>query len=338
MLSSYAIQHSTRARRALSTHGKTSKKTQQSLSPFSHWAQNATTVAGLANGAPGSSLSTLNGNIGIRITNDDTLYIADSDNSRIVVIRSNSTTAVAIIQNGSDSNPLFSMPGDIFITEKYIYVADLGNSDVVRFFKNRTSPEIIAGIKGQYGNSDNTSTIGFCYSIFVDKNENLYVSDFTNNRVVRYSPNSSSGMPGMIIAGNGTSGNDSSQLNIPWGIFVNEVETLYVVDSFNHRVQIWNNGASFGVTVAGTGVNGNSLSELSYPSAIVVDLNGYMYIVDKGNSRIVRWAPNSNTGECIAACTGITDIGIDILHWPNALAFDSYGSLFISDGNNNRVQ
>ncbi|CAF1253100.1 unnamed protein product [Rotaria sordida] len=145
-------------------------------------------------------------------------------------------------------------------------------------------------------------------------------------------------MPGVVVAGDGTSGTSASQLNVPLGVFVNEAGTLYIVDSSNHRIQKWNNGASSGVTVAGTGVSGNSLSELSYPTGIVVDSNGYMYIVDYANSRILRWPPNSNSGECIAACTGVSGNGIDTLNYATALAFDSYGSLFISDGNNHRVQ
>ncbi|CAF3593765.1 unnamed protein product [Rotaria sp. Silwood1] len=63
-----------------------------------------------------------------------------------------------------------------------------------------------------------------------------------------------------------------------------------------------------------------------------------MYIADFVNSQILRWPPNSNSGECIVACTGISGVGIDMLYGPFALAFDSYGSLFISDGNINRVQ
>ncbi|CAF1489272.1 unnamed protein product [Rotaria sordida] len=145
-------------------------------------------------------------------------------------------------------------------------------------------------------------------------------------------------MPGVVVAGDGTSGSSASQLYGPQGVFVNEMGTLYIVDGSNHRIQKWNNGASSGVTVAGTGVSGNSLSELSYPSGIVVDSNGYMYIVDFGNSRVLRWPPNSNSGECIAACTGVSGNGIDTLYYASTLAFDSYGSLFISDGQNNRVQ
>ncbi|CAF4979269.1 unnamed protein product, partial [Rotaria sp. Silwood1] len=125
---------------------------------------------------------------------------------------------------------------------------------------------------GEYGSGLDTSTIGNCFNIFVDSNENLYVSDYDNNRVVRYPSNSSSGMPGVVVAGNGTSGTSASQLNGPRGV------------------------------------------------------------------QILRWPPNSNSGECIVACTGISGVGIDMLYGPFALAFDSYGSLFISDGNINRVQ
>ncbi|CAF1499045.1 unnamed protein product, partial [Rotaria sordida] len=63
-----------------------------------------------------------------------------------------------------------------------------------------------------------------------------------------------------------------------------------------------------------------------------------MYITDFGNNRILRWPPDSNSGECIVTCTGIGGNGIDTLNGPFSLAFDSYGSLFVSDGNNNRVQ
>ncbi|CAF4274097.1 unnamed protein product [Rotaria sp. Silwood2] len=145
-------------------------------------------------------------------------------------------------------------------------------------------------------------------------------------------------MPGVVVAGNGTDGISASQLSGPFGLFVNEAGTLYVSDCQNNRIQRWDNGASSGVTVAGTGVGGNSLSQLYYPLGIVVDSNGYMYIVDGGNSRILRWPPNSHSGECIAACTGTSGNEIDRLLEPIALAFDSYGSLFISDRSNNRVQ
>ncbi|CAF4431636.1 unnamed protein product [Rotaria sp. Silwood2] len=212
------------------------------------------------------------------------------------------------------------------------------NYRVVKLFKNKTNPITIAGIKGVSGNTLNTSTIGQSYGLFVDSNENLFVSDSNNNRVVRYPSNSSSGMPGLVVAGNGTEGSSASQLSGPYGVYVNAAGTLYVADFSNHRIQRWNKGASYGVTVAGTGVIGNSLSQLLYPMGIVVDSNEYMYIADTGNNRILRWPPNSTSGECIVACTGLSGTALDKLTMPFALAFDSYGSLFVSDQINSRVQ
>jgi sugar lactone lactonase YvrE len=92
------------------------------------------------------------------------------------------------------------------------------------------------------------------------------------------------------------------------------------------------------VTVAGTGTLGTTLSQLYYPSAVLVDLNGYMYIADSDNYRILRWAPGASAGECIVACTGSFGIASNQLNAPRSIAFDSSGSLYVADYENNRVQ
>lgn len=96
----------------------------KNLTSNARWDQNATTIAGFTNGTSGSSLDALNWIQGIDMSNDNILYIADYQNNRIVLIAPNSTTAMAIMQNGSDSKPLFQYPTSVFVTEKYIYVLD----------------------------------------------------------------------------------------------------------------------------------------------------------------------------------------------------------------------
>jgi sugar lactone lactonase YvrE len=68
-----------------------------------------------------------------------------------------------------------------------------------------------------------------------------------------------------MVAGTGVSGNGSNQLNQPRGVFVMDDGTMYIADSFNHRIQKWTIGARSDVTVAGTGSAGRGLSELYYP-------------------------------------------------------------------------
>jgi sugar lactone lactonase YvrE len=121
-------------------------------------------------------------------------------------------------------------------------------------------------------------------------------------------------------------------------LYVDDNLTLYIADSHNHRIQMWIYGASFGQTVAGNGSAGSSLTQLNTPHALIVDINGYMYTADTGNNRIIQWAPNTISGICIAACTDTSGTNANQLNFPVGLAFDSDGSLYISDSNNNRIQ
>jgi hypothetical protein len=100
----------------------------------------------------------------------------------------------------------------------------------------------------------------------------------------------------------------------------------------------WFSGASAGILAAGDGSPGSSSTQLNEPIHIIVDTNEYMYISDNINSRVIRWAPNSTFGVCIAACTLKCGTAPTQLHGPQSLAFDSNGSLYVAEWQNNRVQ
>ena len=106
----------------------------------------------------------------------------------------------------------------------------------------------------------------------------------------------------------------------------------------NHRIQKWTYNASSGITVAGTGVNGSGLMQLQKPNSVAVDTSGRVYIADRYNHRIVRWAPNATVGVCVVACTGVAGQQANQLNQPISVAFDTNGSMYVSDSSNNRVQ
>jgi hypothetical protein len=299
---------------------------QLTLSPNARWTENAVTVAGQADGTYGPNSIMLHHNNGIFITDDDILYVTDTNNRRIVVIAPDSITPIEMIDITNSSTDQFVFPYDVLVTETYIFVLITSQTFVQKWFKNGTMSTTVSG----------TTTLGTSYYMFMDSFSNLYISDYYNTQVLCFAWNSVSN--GTIVAGDGTAGSGNTQLNQPYGIFVDINSTVYVADGGNHRIQKWAFGASFGVTVAGTGVSGTSLTQLSSPSAVVVDANGYMYINEMQNSRITRWAPDSTIGECIAACTGTSGNDNNQLFWPQDLAFDSKNSLYVSDGSNNRVQ
>ncbi|UJR11997.1 hypothetical protein I4U23_016175 [Adineta vaga] len=296
------------------------------ISSSANWTRDGTTVAGQATGMSGSAIGYLNKNEGIFIADDDTLYIGDAGNNRIVKIQFNESNNIRTIGSGSGSNASqFNYPSGVFVTNSSIYVADASNYRIQKWTRNATNPITIL----------NSSYIGYVYFVFVDKYENVYLSDCPNKKVMRLAPNSS--VP-VTVAGNGTSGATPTQLSCVLGIFVDDEKTLYIADYSNHRIQKWFNGASSGITVAGTGVCGSSFTQLCNPKWVILDANGNMYIADNGNHRIMRYAPGASSGDCIIACTGTSGIGSNQLNGPVGLAFDSAGSIYVSDLENSRVQ
>ena len=267
-----------------------------------------------------------------------TIYIADTGNNRFVVIRPGSINATSTGGSlGSTFNRLNS-PTDIFVAGAFIYILDALNYRVQRWARNGTNTTTVAGINGSLGNSTSTSTFGYSCSIYLDKYGNLYVSDQSNHRVLRYPAGSTSGTSGVRVAGTGTAGSAPSQLNTPNKVFVDGNRAVYIADTFNHRIQQWTYGACSGVTVAGTGTLGATASELNYPMAVIVDANQYMYITDQGNHRIQRWAPGACAGECLVGCSGIGGSGSYQLSAPQSVTFDNQGALYVSDAGNHRVQ
>jgi sugar lactone lactonase YvrE len=208
------------------------------LSSTAQWSQNAITVAGSSNGTRGSSLSLLNNNYGIYIADDGILYVADTNNNRVVLIQNTSTTAIAVIGLGSQSNMSnFNNPNDVFVTQTSIYVMDTYNYIVQKLSRNLSTSVTVAGVFGISGNSTDMAKFGTSYKLFVDNYGNLFVSDYDNCRVLMFPGNSTSGTSGVIVAGTGTQGFSASQLNGPKGLFVTDNGVLYIADCNNNRIQ-----------------------------------------------------------------------------------------------------
>ena len=307
---------------------------------MARWSPNATTVAGSALGSPGYDSSSLDYNGGIRIVDNETLYIADTYNNRIVLIRSNSTTAVSIIGSLGNASHQFNQPTDVFVTNTSIYILDASNYRVQKWSRNGSNGTTVAGITGVSGSTASNNTFAYSYGIQVDIFAFLYVSDRENHRVLRFPPGSTSGTSGVVVAGSstGTAGSGPSDLSYPFSIFIDEVRSIYVADTGNHRIQRWAYGACSGVTVAGTGTAGGTTSQLDNPVSVIVDSSQVMYIGDQSNNRIHRWVVGDCEGRCLVGCTQTNGIEANQLSSLQALDLDGQGALYVSDGGNNRVQ
>ena len=296
------------------------------------WSEDAITVAGSWNGESGSASDLLNWNRGLFITGDDTLYVADTGNARIVIIHPNSTKAVPTISSGGSPN-LYGGYIDVFVTKTNIYILDSAAKQVKIWDINRSRPCTFDE------NPTRVISIERADHFFVDPDGNVYITQRETPTVKCFLSDATNNNNAFTVAGDGTAGSDLTQLNSPRGLFVDEARSVYVADYDNNRIQKWPHGATSGMTVVGNGACGsNDRVHLCLPTLVVLDSNRNMYTVENGVGRIMRWIVGTYSGECIAACSGVHDLQSNNLYSTHAIAFDSQGSLYASDLFNNRVQ
>ncbi|CAF4525292.1 unnamed protein product [Rotaria sp. Silwood2] len=134
---------------------------------------------------------------------------------------------------------------------------------------------------------------------------------------------------GVTIAGGNGRNSGMNQLSSPWGLYVDNDQTVYIADNSNHRVVEWKCGATTGRIVAGGKERGNRPNQLNDPYDVMVDKErGSVFICDYANKRVVRWPRQNGTyGETI-----VSNIGC----W--SLTMDDDGFLYIVDSDKHEVR
>ncbi|CAF3687010.1 unnamed protein product [Adineta steineri] len=127
----------------------------------------------------------------------------------------------------------------------------------------------------------------------------------------------------ITIAGGNGRGNGLNQLNDPCGIYVdNDDHSIYIADTYNHRIIRWEFGANSGTIVAVGNGPEDIRNQLNQPTDVILDKEKkYLIICDYSNGRVLRWSLQNSQDQQIL----IPDISC----W--GLAMDNNGDLYISD-------
>jgi len=294
------------------------------IHPNARWQQNGLNVAG-GNGQ-GNGNNQLSNPCGLYIHDDQTIYIADQSNHRIIEWKWNATSGQVVAGGNKEGNKAhqLSYPLDVIVDKERdnLIICDNGNRRVVRWpRRNGTSGEtIISNIS--------------CRGLTMDENGSLYVIDWEKHEVRRYRRGESQGT---VVAGGNGNGNRLDQLSNPTNVFVDRDHSVYVSDFGNDRIMKWMEDAKEGIVVAGGQGEGNSLRQLSYPQGVVVDQLDTVYVVDRGNDRIMRWMKGATQGNIIVGGNGRGEQS-NQLNCPIGLSFDRHGNLYVVDYGNDRVQ
>jgi len=188
-----------------------------------------------------------------------------------------------------------------------------------------TPAGVLAAQFGQHGT--NAGQLAFQRAVAVNSRGEIFVSEYgLTERVQQFAPHGKS-----LINGFGHMGDGPGEFNRPEGLCVDKQDRLYVADSCNHRIQVFDARGKFLRTY---GKAGRGIGELSYPYDIAVDAEGRQYVCEFGNSRIQVFDAADHPIEIIGGPG--PEPGRFANPW--GLALDSRGNLYVADSQNHRVQ
>jgi DNA-binding beta-propeller fold protein YncE len=100
---------------------------------------------------------------------------------------------------------------------------------------------------------------------------------------------------GIVVAGDQGQGNGLRQLSNPYGLVIDQLGTVYVVDQGNNRVMRWLKGARQGNIVVGGNGQGGQANQFMYPSDLSFDQQNNLYVVDCNNHRVQKFHIETNS-------------------------------------------
>jgi sugar lactone lactonase YvrE len=167
--------------------------------------------------------------------------------------------------------------------------------------------------------------------VAVDNDGNIWVVD--NSRVVQYDPNS----PNHIIKSVPAQADNPWQTGSQHGRFDNargiafgsSNGRMYVSDSNNNRVEVYDVSGSTPTIVDSIGKDGDGNDQLSSPQRIAAYGNNDLYVVDYGNKRIQHCTYGLEFWPCTTFDSGLSN--------PQGITVDG-SNVYVTDADNGRIR
>ncbi|MFA6978550.1 MAG: alpha/beta hydrolase-fold protein [Ignavibacteriaceae bacterium] len=274
-------------------------------------------------------------------------------------------------QSGTSSTALNSPSGaTVDPTTGKLFVVDRYNNRILRWsstakMNNGSSAEAVLGQP-----DFNTATSGLSASKFndplrahVDITGNLWVSDYLNNRILRFDKASSklSGASADAVLGQSnfttnSGGTSASKIKGPVGVFTDINGRLWITDRLNHRVLRFDNAslkangsnadAVLGQSDFTTGTSGLSASKMNRPMGIYADASDHLWVCEDDNNRVIRFddASLKSNGAEADGVLGQPDFNTNLKNQSRngvgnlrGVFGDDAGRLYVVDESNHRV-
>jgi sugar lactone lactonase YvrE len=103
---------------------------------------------------------------------------------------------------------------------------------VIKWVKDAKEGIVVAG--GGEGLEYALTQVSYPRGVIVDQLGTVYVADYSNHRIMRWSKGATQGS---VVVGGNRRGGQANQLHSPVGLSFDRHGNLYVADNGNHRIQ-----------------------------------------------------------------------------------------------------
>ncbi|MBC7228114.1 MAG: SMP-30/gluconolactonase/LRE family protein [Thermoflexales bacterium] len=289
-------------------------------------------------GVPGNDLSHLEYPWGIAVR-DANVFIADGANNRVLQCDLTGTCVLfaGVTDEPGTDNAHFLWPEDVAVDSSgNVYVSDPVAHRVQKFNSSGTYIGTVGVTLVPYMPDD--ARLNKPWGVAVSPDGSIYV---TENRGFRLVKMNAAGVQQWTVGQAGVYGNDNAHFGDWWaGIegssAVDAAGRVYVPDTANHRIQIFNPNGTYSATLGSGPGTGNY--EFSAPTGVAISpVNGDIFVSDQGNHRMMvygsNWVYKTQIG--VAGESGNDNNHFNL---PYGVAVDAGGNLYVADTENHRVQ
>ncbi|CAF1072237.1 unnamed protein product [Rotaria magnacalcarata] len=192
------------------------------------WDPNFSIISG-ANGTAGSNATLFSTTHDLFVDQNNTIYIADYGNYRIQKFNASNAIGTTVAST-SPFQPIaiyVDGAGTIYSCEEAF--GDVSYGRIQKYTQGNIYGITLLGGVGQRGTAFNQ--LSGCGGIYADRQGSLYISDSNNHRILLY--NTTIGALALLAGTNGISGSQADQLNYPRSVYVDENQTVFVLDILN---------------------------------------------------------------------------------------------------------
>ena len=332
-----------------------------------------TTVAGngggggfSGDGVPATNTS-LNTPLGLAVDGSGNLLIADANNNRIRRVAADTGIITTVAGNGTTgyrgdggaaTSTTLSFPSSVAVDGGgNLFITDTNNFRIRRVAAGTGVVTTVAGngVNGvsNDGGAATSSTLIGPRGVLVDGGGNLLIAEGNRIRRVAAGTGVISTVAGSAIAGFSGDGGaaTSARLNNPPGLAMDGGGNLFIADGSNNRLRRVAAGTGIITTVAGSGettFSGDGVpatsAMLRFPYGLAMDGGGNLFIADANNHRVRRVAAGTRVITTVAGNGTFAYRGDGLpatsasLFFPQGVAVDGGGNLFIADTYNHRIR